>query len=282
MVNSKIWSPPLVENERVKSSDLNTLQNELANSVDKTGETAALGGGVVGPIEILSGGSVKFVTGSFFQVQTGATGTFQGGSSLVVATGAVAQLNGTVNIGSSDITFAKGVVGPTIQQTTTSGNGQDMLIQAQSASGYGGDLLLYAGQGASNNYGQVIIGQPNYEILAVGGTPSGAPGGLQFPGYTQVNLSSVGSSVYLTYTDFIYGHIEFIGTLGSNCEVIFPFLSNTPNMWVCSFQSPFSFNGYTVTFGNTFGSASSLQLTTDAMVIVMQDSSGHIGVVKGT
>jgi hypothetical protein len=48
-------------NEKLLSTQLNTMQTNMSNALDKTGDNAGNGGGISGEIDVLAGGSIDFI-----------------------------------------------------------------------------------------------------------------------------------------------------------------------------------------------------------------------------
>ncbi len=93
--------------DELTSPQMNALDIDHANAVDKTGETAAMGGGVSGQIELLSTGSIVLDSGAFIvadkgssvSIQSGANLTCNGGSTLWAVNGSTTLLDGYTQFG---------------------------------------------------------------------------------------------------------------------------------------------------------------------------------------
>src|ERR1017187_3276772 len=55
----------------IPSSAMNTINNAIPNALDKTGDSAAGGGGISGEVDILGGGSIQTNGAGIIQINTG-------------------------------------------------------------------------------------------------------------------------------------------------------------------------------------------------------------------
>ena len=75
--------------DELKSTEMNSVNNDIQNAIDKTGETAASGGGVSGEVDFLNGSVLQLQTGSQLQIQGGSSAaSLASGSTLTVGDGA--------------------------------------------------------------------------------------------------------------------------------------------------------------------------------------------------
>lgn len=173
-----IFSPVLVENDPVTSAEMNQISADLVNAIDGlnggtyTNTLITLSGPLTlgGDLNINGPTNVTNVL-TFFDnvtVNTGVTFLIDGGATLENF-GNISLGGGTV---SGNMTWTGATTSPTISQvTSTTGNGNSLILQAQSttfAGGDGGNAVLSAGTGgAGGNAGnaEVVCGGTNSEVL---------------------------------------------------------------------------------------------------------------------
>ena len=155
---------------QLSSPSLNYIDNNFPNLMDINGNNIFSGTNTVTG-EINYSGSASSTFGS------GTTLTITAGASLAVAgdlgidpTGSLILFSGSIVEGNINFPVAQST--PTISQvTSTTGNGNTLLLQAQSttfAGGGGGNAILSAGTGGSGGNGgnaEVVCGGTNSEVL---------------------------------------------------------------------------------------------------------------------
>ena len=186
-------------NEKLTSPQMTQLDIDHANAVDKTGETAGLGGGVTGEIEWLSGSSIVIDTGAIINMNGG---TFDSNivfnSALTTPTLLQASPASDLAVGALNFQGADAFSSASIHQ-----NGGNVIISTGNATGIGafGNLVLQTGHGAyanpvfstdasgntyinpskssslngieiTNGLNQIIMGCPVLEFASAVSTPS--------------------------------------------------------------------------------------------------------------
>lgn len=159
----------------IPSQVMNNINNDLANVLDKTGETAAEGGGVSGEIEFLSGSSL----------------VLDSGSTLVLNSGFL--VNGNIEFISSDMS-------PKLFQQTPSTDISPGNITIQAANAYssalvntsGGSLTIETGNGVgSGTLGQLSLyvgnGADGYAVLVAAQQLTELFGGQSTPNMVLAN-----------------------------------------------------------------------------------------------
>lgn len=145
----------------IPSTFCNNVNNDIANSVDKTGETAALGGGITGEIEVLSGGILEFLPGGLLSLL---------GEMNVTSTG-------SVNFGGdgSSVTL-------NMQGSSSINIGADGLLAALNVSGPHGAINMLTGSAIILNGAAVLAATVGSKILLGGTTPTQVFPSINNPG----------------------------------------------------------------------------------------------------
>lgn len=174
---TRIKSTGWQANEKVTSAQINALDVDHANSLDKT----TAGDTIAGVVKVGNSAQIEFASGSILEVDSGATAviqsgsiyanfgtvSFYGGSLLHVLTGSQITLDsGATLLVSSGATFSMGqnainwLAGatPSITQDSAAGTGKIMTLQAQaSTTTIGGTLILASGASQALNYSMVNL-----------------------------------------------------------------------------------------------------------------------------
>lgn len=118
----KIKTNGWVTNEKLLHTQLNQLDTDHAKAIDKTGETVALGGGVTGEIEFLSGSSIVVDTGASVTLKPSSSMTLNSAASIALQSGSsiVAASSSTLNAQSNSTILLDGYV--QLQNRTISSN----------------------------------------------------------------------------------------------------------------------------------------------------------------
>ena len=290
------------------SAAFNIINNAIPKCIDKTGETAALGGGVSGEIEWLNGSTLKLDAGSTLIiggsvdinliVGSGSSITFQNGGllqmnanavfnvdcpinmstngSLVAESGSLVDLqsgsqinmNGKVETG---ITFAGGFA-PTISQTGNPTSGSTFTISSQNATLIGGDLVLSSGSGVDNGNIHLQVAGSNVISTSSGEIIVGAP--IQFNNPITLNTTILSPIVFdSSINDANITQVQKVGTGNAASLSIYPQNANIHG----NGGNVFIFSG---AGGSSSGANGSITLSTTLILPTSLSISDSGGVVQ--
>ena len=195
-------------NEKVTSPQLNQLDLDHFNSLDKTGDNSTNGGGITGRIDIQSGAQLRTNSGGAINIETGG-GVFWFGASVGV-------FNNTSNLGFNDTS------GLTFNGTGNliMGSGSSFLAAGTTNITSGGTLGLNSGATMHVKSGATeTVDNGGTLALAIGGAMTAASGSntsfnagsfvtatnqtTTFTGASQLVLISSGCTMITTGTSFI-------------------------------------------------------------------------------
>lgn len=148
MVFAKINSTGWAFEDELTSTQMNIINNDFPNAIDKTGETSAGGGGVSGEIDFKSGSSIV--------LQSGASLTNSSGATITNASGGTIANNGTITNNSAfnvatggNITFQSGSTGTIASGSTVTNSGSFVVSST-------GTVTLQSGAGITFQSGSTV------------------------------------------------------------------------------------------------------------------------------
>lgn len=155
-------NPPVgwVTNEPLTHTQLNQINTNLTNALDKTGDNVASGGGISGLIEVLTGGEIDINSGGVLKSKSGSTVNFQSGTTTTLAgTNAISgttTITGATTLNANLTTLTGKTVTMNSGSTLTANSGSTTNLNGATAVASTGTITLASGSTFNANSGSVV------------------------------------------------------------------------------------------------------------------------------